>query len=78
MKCPRCDTEMKPLATGEFCPRDCDRIPLLVTNEDDEPTHPFVTLRPGVIDPNCRHLDIAPFEVRGELKHHCWDCGVVL
>jgi hypothetical protein len=25
VKCPTCQTQMKPLFTGEFCPNDCDR-----------------------------------------------------
>jgi hypothetical protein len=82
VKCTTCDAEMLPLATSAYCPNDCDRVPRLIIEGDDEPTHPFMRTidvdAQNFIDPNCKHEDVGPFEVRGFIQHHCWGCGAVL
>jgi hypothetical protein len=74
VNCPTCRTAMKPLAgLTEFCPNDCDRIPVEVS---DDPTIPLG--KPVAIHincPNCRSLNLEAWDVGGDL--HCWDCGKV-
>lgn len=56
-----------------------DGVPIEVIDGATEETVPIGRPRPGVdyVDPNCPHDDVAPFEVVGVEKTHCWTCGRV-
>jgi len=71
VKCPTCSTEMKLLFTGTFCPNDCDRIPEVIT--DDELTLRYQTKSCT----RCGGNQMGPFQIGGDLRSHCWDCGAV-
>ena len=64
---------MAALATGVYCPNDCDRIPITFDLTDAD-TVPYAFPPGKPVCPACRSANIEPFDAG---RAHCWPCGAV-